>query len=739
MSYLTIKEASTLWGISERRLTKLCKESRITGAKKFGWSWAIPSDASKPVDARKKNAKSKLTPTNKTQVQPVIERIWAMPNKNTFSILPIKNLILEEKTAGVWIDPFANSNKLATITNDLNPQYDTDYHLDALDFLKQFDDQSIDGILYDPPYSPRQVSECYNHVGYNVTWDTTKASFWSNHKKEISRILKVGGKVITFGWNSGGIGISYGCQIKRILLVPHGGWHNDTICTVETKVKNIIFEESSKKSTQTKQRLKDLNMNTTDKKILTWANNLPENFWDFKTDDTSALTHGLHTYPATMIYPISRNIIKKMSEFYPIDALLDPFSGSGTVPVEGVLSGIPNIYANDLNPLSILLTEVKTTPIEKDTLLNLKNTLMVSITQLFSIHEEIIKNIDSFISVQEIDITDNKTWGANATQYIEQYFSLFKNISLVNIPNFKNIGYWFKPKVLIELSLIAEAIKRISEPILLKFVLVTFSEVMRLVSNRRNGEFKMYRMPKDKVKAFNPDTLKLFLNTLNTNIDKINEFKQTLGPTKFNIHISSDNSTELNNVPDNSIDLVVTSPPYGDSRTTVAYGEFSRLTLQWINYIFNISDENNESMKLDQKLMGGEKYRNGYAYELSSPLLKKSLEEIFIKDQARSGDVFSFYKDLDLCLKSISKKSKPNTYQFWVVGNRTVKGVYLETDKILTELATNHQLEYITTLTRNIHNKVMPSKNSPTNKKGSTVSTMTKEFIVVLKKSADLL
>ena len=242
MSYLTIKEASILWGISERRLTKLCKESRITGAKKFGWSWAIPSDASKPVDARKKNAKSKLTPTSKAQVQPVIERIWAMPNKNTFSILPIKNLILEEKTAGVWIDPFANSNKLATITNDLNPQYDTDYHLDALDFLKQFDDQSIDGILYDPPYSPRQVSECYNHVGYNVTWDTTKASFWSNHKKEISRILKVGGKVITFGWNSGGIGISYGCQIKKILLVPHGGWHNDTICTVETKVKNIIFE-----------------------------------------------------------------------------------------------------------------------------------------------------------------------------------------------------------------------------------------------------------------------------------------------------------------------------------------------------------------------------------------------------------------------------------------------------------------------------------------------------------------
>ena len=145
-----------------------------------------------------------------------IDRIWQMPNKNTFDIKPIKELILEEIDDGIWIDPFANSNKLATITNDLNVEYDTDYHMDALDFFKLFPDNSIDGILYDPPYSPRQVSECYNNVGINVTNDTTKASFWSNQKKEISRIVKVGGKVITFGWNSGGIGNKYGFTIQRI-------------------------------------------------------------------------------------------------------------------------------------------------------------------------------------------------------------------------------------------------------------------------------------------------------------------------------------------------------------------------------------------------------------------------------------------------------------------------------------------------------------------------------------------
>lgn len=159
-----------------------------------------------------------------------------MPNKNTFDIKPIKDLLNEEvDNSKLWIDPFANKNKIASITNDLNPEYDTTYNMDALDFLKTFDDNSIDGVLYDPPYSPRQISESYKHFGYTVTNKTTQASFYANHKKEISRILKKGGKVITFGWNSGGIGKKYGFEIERILLVPHGSWHNDTICTVEIK------------------------------------------------------------------------------------------------------------------------------------------------------------------------------------------------------------------------------------------------------------------------------------------------------------------------------------------------------------------------------------------------------------------------------------------------------------------------------------------------------------------------
>ena len=148
----------------------------------------------------------------------------------------IKELI-EKHIKGLSVDPFANDSKIATITNDLDEQYDTTYHMDATDFLKMLDDNSVDTVLYDPPYSPRQVSECYKALGKTVDMKTTQASYWSKQKEEIARIVKKGGKVITCSWNSGGIGKKYGFEIIEILLVPHGGWHNDTIVVVEEKVK----------------------------------------------------------------------------------------------------------------------------------------------------------------------------------------------------------------------------------------------------------------------------------------------------------------------------------------------------------------------------------------------------------------------------------------------------------------------------------------------------------------------
>lgn len=168
-----------------------------------------------------------------------ITRQWAMPNKDTFSIKPIKDLIDRyiDSPLLTIADPFSNGKKWnpKTITNDLDPSLPADFHLDALLFLQCLEDESVNVVLFDPPYSPRQVSECYKKLGKTVNMQTTQASYWGDMKKEIARILTPSGICITCGWNSGGIGQKYGMGIEEILMVAHGGWHNDTIVTVDRK------------------------------------------------------------------------------------------------------------------------------------------------------------------------------------------------------------------------------------------------------------------------------------------------------------------------------------------------------------------------------------------------------------------------------------------------------------------------------------------------------------------------
>ena len=654
-----------------------------------------------------------------------------MPNKNTFEIAPIKTLIQEEVDLGnFWIDPFANRNKIATVTNDLSLEYDTDYHLDALDFLKMFEDGSVDGVLYDPPYSPRQVSECYNDVGYNVTWDTTKASFWGNHKREISRIVKLGGKVITFGWNSGGIGYKYGFKIQRILLVPHGGWHNDTICTVEIKTHE---GEYAAVPTASKNAPKEVPMTTEDTQLIETLKKLPLDYWDFKDDDTKEYTHGIHNYPAMMVYPISRNIIRIMKEIRPVNSLLDPFAGSGTVLVEGMIAGLEKIAGSDINPLALMLSRAKTARLDTARLRTVVETLVSEIEAARTRFDFIIEGVDGYIiDVLGLDVTSKKGWGDDAPKYLRRFCE--ENGAAIEIPDFKNIGYWFKPRVILELSIIKTAIKKIKDPAIRDYIFIAFSEVIRIVSNRRNGEFKMFRMPPDKVEKFSPAVFDEFKKVLYRNIDKMDDFVAALDrhETASNIHVYNNNACTLQDVPDNTFDLVITSPPYGDSRTTVAYGEYSRLSLQWID-LFDLTEK--EIMGVDKSLMGGKKYRNGFEFTINSPTLRSSLEKIMSVDMERAGDVYSFYEDLDAVIKSVAEKTKKGGYQFWVVGNRTVKNELLLTDVIISEIAAGYGLTTVYTVDRNIPNKVMPARNSPSNVVGNTNTTMTMEHIVILRKN----
>lgn len=167
-------------------------------------------------------------------------RTWAMPNSDTFSVKPIGEFVQRYLAASkVSIDPFARNKRWATYTNDLNPKTEAEHHMDAEDFLKMIAAQSVrcDLALLDPPYSPRQIRECYQEAGIKCGMkETQNAALYSRVKSAAAEVLTGDSIVLSFGWNSAGMGQKHGFEPIELMLVCHGGAHNDTICLAERRM-----------------------------------------------------------------------------------------------------------------------------------------------------------------------------------------------------------------------------------------------------------------------------------------------------------------------------------------------------------------------------------------------------------------------------------------------------------------------------------------------------------------------
>jgi len=173
-----------------------------------------------------------------------LNRKWAMPSRNTFSIPPIAEFVERYLSASERsVDPFARNFNGATITNDMNPNTLAEYHQKADDFLASLEGRGLfDLVLFDPPYSLRQVKEVYSGMGIEklTMAETQNVGRWTKEKNAIDKILAPGGYVLSFGWHSNGMGKKRNYRIEEILLVAHGSAHNDTICMAERKIKGLF-------------------------------------------------------------------------------------------------------------------------------------------------------------------------------------------------------------------------------------------------------------------------------------------------------------------------------------------------------------------------------------------------------------------------------------------------------------------------------------------------------------------
>ncbi len=421
--------------------------------------------------------------------------------------------------------------------------------------------------------------------------------------------------------------------------------------------------------------------------------------WDFAGHDTRYLTHGLHPYPAKMIPQISKRLIKKYARAG--DLVLDPFTGSGSVLVESRLAKM-NSIGIDVNPLACLLSEVKSNPLDPDKLLNIWNPLRKKI-------KTEIKNKEKYERPKELE----------------------------NV----NLSYWFKENTINDLLVIRNNIQKISDDPFRKFFSICLSSTVRKVSGTRGNEFKLYRIAPSEWKKYNPNTFSEYCKQTIYSIKKMRDFYTVARQDVFsnayladNRIIFSDDFPEEGNslLKETPPKMIVTSPPYGDSQTTVAYGQFSRYSSLWISYEEGFDKD--VILKVDKIGLGGVK--NG-EIEHDFPTLIKTLDAINEKDVSRSHDANAFFSDLYQSLETMYRVLDSNSTCCIVIANRTMKRIKIPTHAIIMEMAVDIGFENdVILIPRKIPSKRLPWKNAPENIPGLEGKTMSDENIIVLKKES---
>lgn len=402
-------------------------------------------------------------------------------------------------------------------------------------------------------------------------------------------------------------------------------------------------------------------------------------------------------YPAMMVPSVQEPIIQNLSESLTGElALLDPFMGASNTLVTGMKYGL-SVFGQDINPLSILLSQVKTT---------------------YYINQELEDAEKRILNTILVDGSDN-----------------------IEI-NFSNIDKWFKKEIQIELSKIYRAI--LKEPILKirKYFWIVLAEVIRLNSNDRTSTFKLHMRPIEEINNKNISVIKNFEITSKRSRKSISDFSILL---KSNGYIKNGNySREVDLVwadtkkeikTKRQFDLLVTSPPYGDNQTTVTYGQFSYLLLQWIPLVDigeNIDfDYLRSTRSIDSESLGGsKKAEHQQIIETvfsKSKTLKEFTDQFDSVEKKKANKVIKFIYDLDISIDNIISKMKKDSYMVWTIGNRNVNKKEVKNDIILNELMQSKDINLFTDLERDILSKRMPSRNNFSN-------TMSKEKILIFKK-----
>lgn len=412
----------------------------------------------------------------------------------------------------------------------------------------------------------------------------------------------------------------------------------------------------------------------------------------------SDFARNILNYPAMMVPSVQEPIIEALS--YALNknvSLMDPFMGASNTLVTGMKYGM-NVFGQDINPLSILLSQVKTSFYQKEELIDAE------------------KRVISTINGENSDVIE---------------------ISFINIDK------WFTKDIQVELSKIYRAIRREQNLKIRKFFWVVLAETIRLTSNDRTSTFKMHMRPIEEINSRQISAIKTFTSVSKKNIKNISDYISVLiqsGHIKKEKYVKNidvvwgDTNSEIKTK--KTFNLLVTSPPYGDNQTTVTYGQFSYLPLQWIP-VEDIDDSIaidylKTAQSIDNKSLGGQVKESINEIEErvfeKSKTLKKFVTQFKDNERKKAEKVTRFINDLDNSIDKMLPRMRKDSFLVWTIGNRNVNKQVVQNDLILKELFTHKGVSLFTDLEREILSKRMPGRNNFSN-------MMSKEKIIIFKKT----
>jgi hypothetical protein len=385
-------------------------------------------------------------------------------------------------------------------------------------------------------------------------------------------------------------------------------------------------------------------------------------------------------YPAMMSPAVQRDLLRLILHAAPHStSLIDPFCGSGTVLSEAMYAGL-ECWASDMNPLAVLLCQVKSGAYAPERLDSLLKSIL---TRVASDRSRAIST---------------------------------------DLPNWQK---WFRTAAARQLSSLRRSIRRVRDLDSRRFFWACIAETVRTTSNSRTSTYKLHIRPGEEIEGV-PLPIEVFKAVAKLNIEKHRQVAEHLSELKYLDGEKYSRSLEVHwqDAGDKfprAFDILMTSPPYGDNVSTVPYGQSAYLPLQWID-LSDIGEGMPPSVlcntqSIDNLSLGGRRPRwakvNAFeSLRKRSPSLDALLRQLARRPHDRTTRVLGFVRDLDAVLPNLLTSVRAGGYLVWTVGNRRVGGHEVPLADILCELVRDRGIVFVGRCKRRIPHKRMPSRNS---------------------------